>query len=83
MTYNTFTKDATLKLEPQFISHKDTEYSEIFNNSKDPENDNIEVIVEDVGFANKEEFTINISDLIDAKKLDEWTNLLSYIYIYI
>jgi hypothetical protein len=39
--------------------------------------------VEDVGFANKEEFTINISDLIDAKKLDEWTNLLSYIYIYI
>jgi hypothetical protein len=28
--------------------------------------------VDDVGFANKEEFTINISDLIDAKKLDEW-----------
>ncbi|KAL6594730.1 hypothetical protein U3516DRAFT_833890 [Neocallimastix sp. 'constans'] len=71
VNYNTSTKEATLKLEPQFISHKGEEYSEIFNNSKNSENDNIEVVVDDVGFANKEEFTINISDLIDAKKLDE------------
>jgi len=69
LSYNSLTKEATLKLDPEFISHNNDIYSEMFNNSKN-ENDNIEVEVENIGFANQETFKISIDELIDAKKIE-------------
>jgi len=42
----------------------------MFNNSKDPENDNIEVEVENVGYTNQETLVLKVDEFIEPKKLD-------------